>query len=72
MKTSRILIVLLIICVCGCTSNNFLLKRSTTDKEVFLDVTDIQRIFLDVTDIHSIDTCLFHFCRKKLMFCSHA
>lgn len=35
MKTSRILIVLLIICICGCTSNSFPLKRSTTDKEVF-------------------------------------
>lgn len=35
MKTSRILIVVLIICVCGCTSNSFPLKRSTSDKEVF-------------------------------------
>lgn len=38
MKTSRILIVLLIICVCGCTSNrsnSLPLKRSTSDKEAF-------------------------------------
>lgn len=34
MKTSRILIVVLIICVCGCTSNSSPLKRSTFDKKV--------------------------------------
>ena len=34
MKTSRTLIVLLIICVYGCTSNSFPLKRSISDKEV--------------------------------------
>lgn len=38
MKTSRILIVLLVICVYGCTSNrsnSLPLKRSTSDKEAF-------------------------------------
>ena len=34
MKTSRILIVVLIICICGCTSNSSPLKRSTFDKKV--------------------------------------